>query len=120
MRERDLAVQRAASMERIDRKDHLIQEVIAGRKTLLEVAGPFYELHRQVEARFPGLQRQFSDLPDKERACRLVIDRVQGLLMAEPARSKAVTERLEAEYQRHLREGTLQVSFPPREGEEAR
>jgi hypothetical protein len=120
MRERELAIERAAIMDRIERKERLIQDVIAGRKPLLEAAGPFYELHRQVEVRFPGLARLFPDLPDQERACRLVIDRVQGLLVMEPDRSKAITERLEAELQRHLREGTLQVSFPAREGEEAR
>jgi hypothetical protein len=120
MRERDLHAQKAVIRDRIDRKEHLIQDVIAGQKTLLEAAGPFYELHRQIEVRFPGALPLFPDLPKAERACRLVINRVQGLLAGEPARSKAVTERLEAEYQRHLREGTLQVSFPPQEEEEAR
>jgi hypothetical protein len=109
---RSLKAQREAILARINRKEALIQDLIVGRKTLLEVAGPFYVLHREVEDRFPRIPRDFSNLPEPERACRIIIDRVWNILGNEPERARVIIARLEEELDSHLQAGTLRLSLP--------
>jgi hypothetical protein len=116
---RKLDADLAATQQRLAWKEAVLQDLIADRKSLLDVAGPLFVLQRQQEARFPAPWRLFPELPAPERACRLVIHSVEVFLSDDPERARAVCARLEEEFQCHLDAGTLHVALGGLEGEVA-
>lgn len=95
-------------VERIDQRaavrQRLVEELIAGERTLIEVAAWFDDLNREVRgvdielARFPGDSHG-------ERVCRQVIRWAAGVAKDHSAGFVAeVTARLESDLDRHLRE----------------
>jgi hypothetical protein len=85
-------------------RDKVIQEVIAGRLTLLAAAARFRALDLELPNRAQvKLETCFSGNSDDERQCRRVIQFV-ALELKEPSRCQEIVARLEAEFQAHLRQ----------------
>jgi hypothetical protein len=116
---RRLEAEMADVQLRLTLKAELLQDLVDGRKSLLEVAGPFLVLQRQHEARFPDAPRLFAGLPAAERACRLVIHSARSHLFNQPERARAVCARLEEEFQRSLEAETLDSALASVEEEVA-
>jgi hypothetical protein len=86
------------ALQRVEGKQQVIADLIAGRLDLLEAA-----------ARFAHLQPGFSD--DGERLCRSVIGWAYLALSDRPERAEALTERLEQELAAHLeRHGVVRLA----------
>jgi hypothetical protein len=96
--------------QRVEGKKQVAAEVTAGRLTLLEAAARCRDLDATGgHFNWEGFRKGRGGNSDAERHCREVIDSVRTLLMFEPDRSRAVTERLEAELQDLLQAGTPEL-----------
>jgi hypothetical protein len=99
-----------AAMGRIEAKERILDEVMAGRVQLLAAAAQFRKLGANSSYYWPALRRHYEGSSDEERVCRNMIDylrKSRGVADGDPAdQMRAV---LEAELRRHLEEGTLHL-----------
>lgn len=89
---------------RSEARQRLIEEVIAGRETLLGAAARLREIYRPSPDDGPEYPRSFPGDSEGERLCREVIARVANELGdTSPGRTETCVNRLEAELQELLR-----------------
>jgi hypothetical protein len=105
-----------AILDRIARKSLVVEDLVAGRLTLLQAASHFRALNLEP----PPLRRDvyhYADRgdTDEERYCREVIDWVQmHLEETDPCLSLATSARLVDELEKHLRRGRLRLPAVPK------
>jgi hypothetical protein len=88
---------------RIEQKDRLAGEVVAGRLTLFEAAARFRRLNDEPPAPTP-LSASFPGDSEEERLCRQVIDFARSWLRQQPGGDREADEfaaRCEDELRRH-------------------
>ncbi len=112
-RPEDMERQLQAVVHRMAAKHRIAQEVISERLTLLQAAERFMDLNEaNPDFNWQAFRRAYPASSDEESCCRQVIRVVGGQLHNEPSRAQAVLERLEAELQSHLQQGTLRLGQP--------
>src|SRR5262245_11999482 len=88
---------RARLQHRIEAADHIATRLLNGELTLATAADELALLHDDGSQ--TSLETHHPDAPSKRHVfARHTIERVARLLQDEPARCKAIRERLEAEY----------------------
>jgi hypothetical protein len=88
-------------LRRIDLKDRLVADLIAGRSTLAEVTGEFLDLNRDRPGYLTALQANFPGQTDEERTARNVLFYVSHHVgHLSPADRAEVKARLESELAR--------------------
>jgi hypothetical protein len=103
---------------RIDSKQHVTVEVIAGRLSLTAAAARFRDLTAGSAEALEHLRFAFDGADDDERFCRAVIAWVRTALRdRSPEESERTAARLEAELQDRLRrDGRVTLPAAPRPG----
>jgi hypothetical protein len=101
---------------RLEEKERLVQELLAGQLTLLEAAAYFRALDQAPpEFYWEAFRAAHAGDSDEERHCNEVITFVEAAL-GETDRGKAdgICERLRAELRQHLQQGPLCLpALPP-------
>jgi hypothetical protein len=89
-----------------------VDDLIAGRCTLLEAAARFRDL-AEAASNFPWeeFRRHYPGANDEERHCQRVIEHLQARLEKQPDRCRALVRRLEAELDAYRACGPLRL--PP-------
>jgi hypothetical protein len=99
-----------AALQRGNRKIQVVEEVIAGRLSLVEAAARFRDLWREEPpVSVEGFRRYYAGASDEERYCRAVIGCSGTMTTGQPEKDQEVTRRLEAELAELLRSGTLRL-----------
>jgi hypothetical protein len=99
------AVQEALSFRHEARRE-ILEDVVAGRMTLLQAADQFKGLNERHPESMTAVRFTYDGGTDEERLCRQVIAGVQGLLDDRPPSEAApIIARLEAELHDHFGEG---------------
>jgi hypothetical protein len=95
---------------RLAARYRILQAVHSRRLTLVEAAALFRDLNRS-DPNFPwhAFRSYYAGATDDERHCREIIDNAAEALDLPPAEIGALTARLEAELQEHLRYGPLRL-----------
>ena len=83
---------------RIQIKDMLIEELVAGRTSLVEVASRFRVLNQDVKECEIVMKARYPGVPEEERAARNVIDFVRVRDMS-PCDKAEVLHRLQSEFE---------------------
>jgi hypothetical protein len=112
-RRREMKHQIEIANRRIEARQRVIEEVIAGRETLLGAAASL----RAIDATPPDFEQKypksFPGNSDGERLCREVITRVVNVLKVQASdQAGPFAARLEAELQEHLRTHNGVVVLP--------
>ena len=87
-------------LRRIEVKEALIRDLIAGRTTLAEVTAVFHEMTHSQPKSMVVIRYTFAGDTDQEKVARSVIG--YAVLRASPAERDALEHRLEAELKRML------------------
>jgi hypothetical protein len=98
---------RHAAMRRcVAGKARAAQDLIEGRRTLLEAAAVFRKLQEAVPGYvWEGFRKEYPGDSDDERCCRAVIRQVEYILAEGPR--AGVVRQLEKELESHRQHGTL-------------
>jgi hypothetical protein len=111
-RERYLAIRVEAIVHCIEGKEKVAREVIAGRKSLLEAAACCRKLSRAMPNFDERLEQAFPPVNSIEEGyCREVIDWVRMLQAKDQERASDAADRLEAELEELLLDGTPQLPW---------
>jgi hypothetical protein len=103
----------AGVIRRIDAKEELGREVVAGRLALVDAAARFRELDEQPpKFHYEEFRDSHPGMTDDECRCREVILFLRSMLAARGERDSPVVSRLEEELQAHLERRDLRL--PPR------
>lgn len=100
----ELLVQEQVIFARAETKQHIVEDVIAGRLTLPEAADKFGELNSEAPESMTAVRLTIAGKSDKERLCREVIHRVKVELEERTSEAERVVPRLEREMHEHLGE----------------
>jgi hypothetical protein len=103
-------------MQRIATKEALVEDLIAGRRGLLDVAARFRVLDADTPACMTVIRRAVPAATDEECICRNVINYVKCYLGCE-AEGHESLRRLNTELERWLAEGNLTLPELPPEGQ---
>jgi hypothetical protein len=100
-----------ATLARIDGKNRVAAEALAGRLTLLEAAARFRDLSPADLPEVVRAQRQglYPAASEEERYCREVIGWAGAALEARHQPDGGALRRLEAELDEHLRRGPIRL-----------
>jgi hypothetical protein len=110
---RETDCRREATLERIDAKFLLMEEVTAGRMSLLEAAAHFRALNlAAVGKNWDRYRKEFPGATDEERHCREVLRWVQSIEAFDPCLWLAVSTRMERELQAALAAGPIRLPTP--------
>jgi hypothetical protein len=95
---------------RLAARDRILQAVHSRRLTLVEAAALFRDLNRS-DPNFPwnDFRWYYAGATDDERHCRQIIDNAAAALDLPANEAAALTARLEAELQEHLRYGPVRL-----------
>jgi hypothetical protein len=109
----ELESREAEVLARLDTKEQIVTDLLAGRLTLLTAAARFHALTANVPGAVRYLRFCYEGRSDEERYCRQVISwvRTEALVMAPPEVTRVTLRRLEAELQQHLDSGEP-ITFP--------
>ena len=84
---------------RIELKDRLVADLIAGRTTLAEVTPQFVELNRDRPGYMTAIRASYPGRTDEERTARTVLQYAERQLAQSPSASHVeITARLEHEF----------------------
>jgi hypothetical protein len=98
-RERDLEVTSEEVRRRIEIKESLIAELIAGRRSLTEVSARFLELNRERPDYMESIRSTYPGNTDEERSVSNVLSYVEAELAGDDSpRAAEVMTRIMAEY----------------------
>jgi hypothetical protein len=103
-----LEQRRQAVLRRHREQEHIVRELAAGRRTLLEAAADFRALSLGEMPLGRPLHDTYPADTEEERLCRWVIAYLRTSLEDEPGAAELAT-RLEAELRQHVRQGTLRL-----------
>jgi hypothetical protein len=107
-RARELDKRRQYVLWRNQQQAKVVQDLAAGRCTLLEAAARFRALFRGDEVVDRALRDTYPAPTDEERLCRWVIGYTATDQEDKPG-GPALVERLEKEIREHLERGTLKI-----------
>ena len=93
--------------ERVRRKNEATQQLIAGKRSLLQTAALYRKLSKHTVEFGEYVERTWPAMPEAEALCRYTIESVGLVLMEEPEKARTVTARLQRELDELLRGGTL-------------
>ena len=100
----------AETLRRMDLKDRLVADLIAGRTTLADVTEEFLALNRARPGYSAAIQTTYPGQTDEERTARNVLSYVsQRMGDLSPARQAEVTARLESELTQFVATATTKL-----------
>jgi hypothetical protein len=100
----------ALAVARSRQVDELAGEVAAGRVSLLDGAARLRDIYRATpDFAWERFREGHPGASDDERFCRLLIERVEGVLWEDRSQAQAAADRLEAELEAQLASGTLRL-----------
>jgi hypothetical protein len=100
----------AAAQRRLETKQGILEELVAGRITLLQAGARFQALDRaNPDFAWAMFRRFYQGNTDAERHCQQVIAHI-GSVVTDTSMAAAVRERLEEDLQTYRSQG--EVSFP--------
>ena len=99
----EAAAEAQAITERMERKRRLVEEMVAGRRTLLQTAAGFRDIG--AEDNFTIRQAFPHTASDEEAYCRSILEYVR--VVAPPDEAAGLCRDLEDELNGRLRDGTL-------------
>jgi hypothetical protein len=97
-----LFVEQGVLFNRVEAKQQILDDVIAGRMTLPKAAEKFGELNSQAPESMTAVRDYFAGDTDNERLCRQVIHRVKFMLDEDSSEAATVIARLEREMHEYL------------------
>ena len=102
----NLRVLQDALSSRHEAKQKLLEDLVAGKLTLLQAADRLQELDERAPESMTAVRSTYQGNSDKERVCRQAIDGVQGFLEDRPpSEVSSIIARLEGELHEHFGAG---------------
>jgi len=99
----DLQARLESTQRRVQARDAVVTELLAGRLTLLEAAARFGELNAGMPETRDRVMRAYPGAPYRVALCRQVIEQARSVLLVRaPEQVERVVARLEAELQAHM------------------
>jgi hypothetical protein len=99
----------AVVKRRIEIRERIAQELVAGQMTLLQAAEQYRDLNG-TELEWPdGFRSSFSGRNDDERLCRQVIDNVRAQFLEKPETGKQVVGRFERDLAKLMHDAEIKL-----------
>ena len=105
-REAILDARLKVTLGRIDYRQKVVEDLIAGQISLPNAAAKFEELNATYAGGTAAVL-SFPGVSEEESRCRQIIGQVKVMFENRPSESSAIVERLEAELRKHMGRSTI-------------